>query len=362
MLSGTRANIALKIFGDDLGEMFRIGGAIERAINGTPGLVDVAVEQQIEVPQVRVSPRRKILARHGLTAADLADFVDIAFAGEKVSQVYEGQRQFDMVVRLDPRHRGTIDRMRGALIDLPGGGTVPLEQVAHIRSVSTPSMIGRENVQRKVVVSANVQGRDLRGVVEDIRSAINMNVALPEGYRVEYGGQFESEQRASRLLLYASLLALLVIFILLHYEFKNVRLAGIVLLNLPLALIGGILSVHFTSGIISIASTIGFISLFGIATRNGILLISRYQALERDGIAPARVILEGSIDRLNPILMTALTTALALIPLALKGAESGNEIQSPMAIVILGGLLSATVLNLLVIPCVYQLTARRAEV
>ena len=363
MLSGTRANIALKIFGDDLGEMFRIGGAIERAIGGTPGLVDVAVEQQIEVPQIRVTPRRKMLARHGLTAADLTLFVDMAFAGEIVSQVYEGQQQFDMVIRLDPAHRGTLTRMRQALIDLPAGGTIPLEQVAHIRSVSTPSMINRENVQRKVVVSANVQGRDLRGVINDIKLAISKDVALPEGYRIEYGGQFESEQRASRLLFTASLLALLLIFILLHYEFKNVRLAGIVLLNLPLALIGGVLSVHFTSGIISIASTIGFISLFGIATRNGILLISRYQALERDLSSDSasvhdrlQVILDGSIDRLNPILMTALTTALALIPLALKGGESGNEIQSPMAIVILGGLLTATVLNLLVIPCVYQLS------
>lgn len=359
MLSGTRANIALKIFGDDLGEMFRIGGAVERAIGGTPGLVDVAVEQQIEVPQIRVSPRRQMLARHGLTAADLTRFVDVAFAGETVSQVYEGQRQFDMVVRLETGSRGTLERMRSALIDTPGGTPVPLEQVADIRSVSTPSMISRENVQRKVVVSANVAGRDLRGVVDDIRKAIDTKVALPEGYRIEFGGQFESEQRASRLLLYASLLALLLIFILLHYEFKDVGLAGIVLLNLPLALIGGVLSVHFTSGIISIASTIGFISLFGIATRNGILLISRYQSLERTGIPAEQVVLKGSIDRLNPILMTALTTALALIPLALKGGESGNEIQSPMAIVILGGLLTATVLNLLVIPCVYRLRKNR---
>ncbi|MDG2425187.1 MAG: efflux RND transporter permease subunit [Flavobacteriales bacterium] len=359
MLSGTRANIALKIFGDDLGEMFRIGGAVERAIGGTPGLVDVAVEQQIEVPQIRVSPRRQMLARHGLTAADLTRFVDVAFAGETVSQVYEGQRQFDMIVRLETGSRGTLERMRAALIDTPGGTPVPLEQVADIRSVSTPSMISRENVQRKVVVSANVAGRDLRGVVDDIRKAIDTKVALPEGYRIEFGGQFESEQRASRLLLYASLLALLLIFILLHYEFKDVGLAGIVLLNLPLALIGGVLSVHFTSGIISIASTIGFISLFGIATRNGILLISRYQSLERTGIPAEQVVLKGSIDRLNPILMTALTTALALIPLALKGGESGNEIQSPMAIVILGGLLTATVLNLLVIPCVYRLRKNR---
>ena len=271
----------------------------------------------------------------------------------------EGRRQFDMIVRLETGSRGTLERMRSALIDTPGGTPVPLEQVADIRSVSTPSMISRENVQRKVVVSANVAGRDLRGVVDDIRKAIDTKVALPEGYRIEFGGQFESEQRASRLLLYASLLALLLIFILLHYEFKDVGLAGIVLLNLPLALIGGVLSVHFTSGIISIASTIGFISLFGIATRNGILLISRYQSLERTGIPAEQVVLEGSIDRLNPILMTALTTALALIPLALKGGESGNEIQSPMAIVILGGLLTATVLNLLVIPCVYRLRKNR---
>ncbi|PCH98406.1 MAG: CusA/CzcA family heavy metal efflux RND transporter [Bacteroidetes bacterium] len=355
MLSGTRANIAIKLFGPDLAKMFSLGNNIKRNIEGIRGLVDVAVEQQIEVPQIKITPKREMLARYGLTVADFTEFVDAAFAGEEVSQVYEGQRSFDMVVRFNEENRGSIDKMNAALIDLPNGSKIPLEQVALIQSSSSPNTINRENVQRKVVISANVSERDLRGVVEEIQEVIGANVSLPEGYRIEYGGQFESEERASTLLMWASLVAVLLIFVLLYYELKDARLAGIVLLNLPLALIGGVLIVYFTSGVISIASTIGFISLFGIATRNGILLISRYKALEIEGVSGLSTIIEGSIDRLNPILMTALTTALALIPLALKGGESGNEIQSPMAVVILGGLLTATVLNLFVIPCVYLL-------
>lgn len=358
MLSGTRANIAIKLFGNDLNRMFSISNNIKRNIEGIHGLVDVSVEQQIEVPQIRIVPNREMLVAYGLTAADLSHFVDVAFAGERVSQVYEGQRSFDMVVRFDEANRGSIEKMKKALIDLPTGKKIPLEQVATIQSVSSPNTINRENVQRKVVVSANVSGRDLRSAVQEIKQVVNANIALPEGYRIEYGGQFESEARASSLLLWASIAAILLIFILLYYEFKNLTLAGIVLLNLPLALIGGVLIVYFTSGIVSIASIIGFISLFGIATRNGILLISRYQALEQSGSTGTSTIIEGSVDRLNPILMTALTTALALIPLALKGSESGNEIQSPMAMVILGGLLSATVLNLFVIPCVYRVLGK----
>jgi len=357
MLSGTRANIAIKVFGDDLNKLFTTCNSIKASISDIDGVVDVAVEQQIEVPQIRIIPNRDLLAQHGLKIFDFAEFVDIAFAGEKVSQVFEGQKSFDMVVRYDTTSRGGIDKMKHALIDLPNGTKIELGQIADVKSASSPNTINRENVQRKVIVSANVSGRDLRGAVTEIQESINEEVRLPDGYRVEYGGQFESEEKASSLLLMASILAIVLIYILLYFEFKDLKLAAIVLLNLPMALIGGIFIVYLTSGVVSIASTIGFISLFGIATRNGILLISRYQALQKTSMDKKELILKGSVDRLNPILMTALTTALALIPLAIKGSEAGNEIQSPMAIVILGGLLTATFLNVFVVPCVYSLVS-----
>jgi CzcA family heavy metal efflux pump len=355
MLSGTRANIAIKVFGPDLNKLFTLCNDIKSNISAIDGVVDVAVEQQVEVPQIRIVPNTELLTRHQLTVADFTHFVDVAFAGEMVSDVYEGNRSFDMVVRFDTTARGSIENIESALIDLPQGGKIQLQQLAEVKSVSTPNTINRENVQRKVIVSANVSERDLRGAVTEIQNTIGENMTIPNGYRIEYGGQFESEEKASKLLLVTSLLAVLVIFLLLYFEFKNFKLSAIVLLNLPLALIGGIFIVYFTSGIVSIASTIGFISLFGIATRNGILLISRYQKLQGTGLKTHELIVKGSIDRLNPILMTALTTALALIPLALKGSEAGNEIQSPMAIVILGGLLTATFLNVFVVPCVYLL-------
>lgn len=357
MLSGTRANIAIKVFGNDLKDLFLTCTDIKSKIENIDGLVDVSVEQQIEVPQIRIKPKREILSKYGLTIMDLTEFIDVAFAGEPVSQVFDGQRSFDMVVRYDTTARGSIGKMEKALIDLPNGTKIPLEQVATLTSESSPYTINRENVQRKVVVSANVAGRDLRGTVNELREKIDKGVKLQEGMRIEYGGQFESEAQASQLLFWASIIAVLIIFILLFFEFNDLKLAGIVLLNLPMAMVGGILIVYFTSGIVSIASTIGFISLFGIATRNGILLVSHYQALKKElkGVAKDNLILHGSIDRLNPILMTALTTALALVPLAINSSEAGNEIQSPMAIVILGGLLSATALNLFVIPCVYKL-------
>ncbi len=358
MLSGTRANIAIKVFGPDLGQLFAVGNNIQQTIEGIAGLVDVSVEQQIEVPQIRILPKRELLAKYGLTIADFAEFIDVGFAGEPVSQVYEGPRSFDLIVRLAPEFRTNAAAMKEALVDLPNGDKIPLGQIAEFQSVSTPHTINRENVQRKIVVSANVAERDLRSTVNDIQQQLQSQLELPEGYRIEYGGQFESEARASRLLLIASLFAIMAIFLLLFGGFQEVRLALIVLLNLPMALVGGILIVYFTSGIISIASTIGFISLFGIATRNGILLISRYQALQDEELTLREQILIGSKDRLNPILMTALTTALALIPLALAAEESGNEIQSPMALVILGGLISSTLLNLLVIPSVYWLVNR----
>lgn len=356
MLSGTRANIAIKIFGPDLGKLFQIGKSIENQLKNIGGLADIAVEQQVEVPQIRIRPKRELLTQYGLTIGDFTRFIDVAFAGHAVSNVYEGQRYFDLIVRYDTTARGSLENLKHALVDLPNGAKVALSEIAEIESVSSPNRISRENVQRKVVVSVNVAGTDLRSAVLAIQQKVQDNINLPDGYRVEYGGQFESEEKASRLLWLASILAIAVIFVLLYYEFHNLKLATIVLLNLPLALIGGILIVSFTSGIISIATTIGFISLFGIATRNGILLISKYQDMEQSGMSQEDVLIKGATDRLNPILMTALTTALALIPLALKGGEPGNEIQSPMAVVILGGLLTATFLNLFVIPSIYKLS------
>lgn len=355
MLSGTRANIAIKVFGDDLHRLFELGKRIETNIRSIDGIADVAVDQQIEVPQINITPKRQMLAAYGMTVDDLMQQVDIAFAGEKAGEIYEGQQYFDLVVRLRSISRNSIENIKTALISLPNGGSIPLELLATVASISSPNRISREDVQRKIVIAANVQGRDLRGVVNEIQETVDNNISIPEGYRVQYGGQFESEAKASRLLLITAVVAILVIFLLLYFEFKNEKLSFIVLINLPLALIGGILIVYFTSGIISIAATIGFISLFGIATRNGILLVSRYQDLMKKGLQGLELIKTGALDRLNPILMTAFTTGLALIPLALKGGEPGNEIQSPMAVVILGGLLSATLLNLIVIPCVYRL-------
>jgi len=285
--------------------------------------------------------------------------VDIAFAGEEAGEIFEGQQYFDLVVRYEKQFRDNIEDIHTALISLPYGGQTNLGELATIASVSSPNTINREDVQRKIVVAANVQGRDLRSVVNEIKEVVANNIAMPEGYRIQYGGQFESESKASQLLLVTAILAIAVIFLLLYFEFKDVLLAFVVLINLPLALIGGILIVYFTSGIISIAATIGFISLFGIATRNGILLVSRYEDLRKEGVHGFELIKTGALDRLNPILMTAFTTGLALIPLALKGGEPGSEIQSPMAVVILGGLLSATILNLVVIPCVYQLVIQK---
>lgn len=361
MLSGTRANIAIKVFGADLQRLFEVGKSIETNIKTIDGIADVAVDQQVEVPQIRITPKRQILTAYGMTVADLMEQVDVAFAGEKAGEIYEGQKYFDLILRFRQESRSSKESIASALISLPNGGQITLDQLATISSVSTPNTISREDVQRKIVVAANVQGRDLRGVVNDIREVVNTNINLPDGYRIEYGGQFESEAKASQLLLITAMLAILVIFLLLYYELKDVKLSFIVLINLPLALIGGILIVYFTSGIISIAATIGFISLFGIATRNGILLVSRYEDLKKEGLKGVELLRTGALDRLNPILMTAFTTGLALIPLALKGGEPGNEIQSPMAVVILGGLLTATLLNLIVIPCVYQLLDRSRE-
>lgn len=359
MLSGTRANIAIKLFGTDLNRMFSIGNEIKSSVTGIEGLVDVNVDQQVEIPQIQIRANRDMLAVYGITIQEFNDFVDIAFGGEKMADIYEGQRSFGLILRLDKDYTADIEGIRNALIDTHDGRKVPLAQVADIVSVSGPSSISRENVQRKVVISANVAGRDLRGAVQEIQEKINEAVTLPEGYRIEYGGQFESEARASQTLILTSLLALVIIFLLLFQEFKNFRLAGIILLNLPLALIGGVFAIFLTSGILSIPAIIGFITLFGIATRNGILLISHYQRLHEEGVPLDDTVIKGSVDRLNPILMTALTAALALIPLALKGNLAGNEIQSPMAKVILGGLITSTLLNIYIVPIVYSALRNR---
>ena len=361
MLSGTQASIAIKIFGDDLNGLFALGNRIREEIADIEGIADLNVEQQIERPELRIVPRREMLARYGIPMADFNEFVAVNMAGETVSQVYEEGRSFNLVVRADEDNRGTAERIRDLMLDAADGSKVPLAQVADVVSSTGPNTINRENVERKIVVSANTSGRDLRSVVNDIRARIDERVDLPEGYRIEYGGQFESEQAASRTLLLASLMSIAVIFLLLYMEFRNATQSGVVLLNLPLALIGGVFALLVTSGDVSIPAIIGFISLFGIATRNGMLLINRYNHLHAEGRPLRECIVEGSLDRLNPILMTALSSALALVPLALRGGLPGNEIQSPMAQVILGGLLTSTFLNAFIVPIVYEWLHRRDD-
>ncbi|MDR3061910.1 MAG: CusA/CzcA family heavy metal efflux RND transporter [Dysgonamonadaceae bacterium] len=353
MLSGTRANIAIKLFGSDLNQLFSLGNKIQNSISDIPGLVDVGVEQQTEVPQLQIRANRNMLARYGITIQEFDEFVSL-FSGKKQSEIYEGQRSFDLILKLDSSYTTTIEGIKTALIDTGDGSKVPLEEVAEVISATGPNSISRENVQRKIVVSVNVSGRDLNSAVNDIKKVVANDIQLPEGYRIEYGGQFENAQHASRTLLITSLLAIGVIFLLLYQEFKNVRLAGIILLNLPMALIGGVFAVFISSGIVSIPSIIGFITLFGIATRNGILLVSNYQHLKEQGLGLKDTIILGSADRLNAILMTALTAGLALLPMIFQGNKSGNEIQSPMAVVILGGLFSSTLLNVYIVPIVYQ--------
>lgn len=353
MLSGTRANIAIKIFGTDLNKMYLVGEEIKQAVSGIDGLVDVSVDQQVEVPQLQIRANREKLAFYGISLETFNQYINYLLGGEKITDIYEGQCKYDLVVKLAGDYIHSIDEIKNALIDTHDGKKVPLEQVADIVSVSGPNSISRENVQRKIVVSANVAGGDLSGCVEQIEKNITEKVQLPEGYRIEYGGQFESAEKASKTLTLLAIAAVFVIFMLLYREFHNTKLASLVLLNLPLALIGGVFAIQFSSGILSIPSIIGFISLFGIATRNGLLLVSGYERLRNQGIAIDQIIIQGSCDRLNAILMTALTGALALIPMAINGDASGNEIQSPMAIVILGGLITSTILNIYIVPIIY---------
>lgn len=398
MLSGTRANIAIKIFGADLNKLFTISNQIKNEIQNIEGLVDLSVEQQIDIPQIQIKAKRDMLNHYGITIGEFNEFIDVAFAGEKISEIYEGNKTFDLILRFDDANRGTIENIRNTMFFVNGelsivnNGeylpihnsqltndnsqlpihnsqltndnspfTIPLHYIADIVSTSGPNTINRENVQRKTLVSANVAGRDQKSVVEEIQKIISSKIKLPEGYHIEYAGQFQSESEASKTLLVTSLLSLLVIFLLLFQEFKNVKIASIILLNLPLALIGGVFSIWLTSGIMSIPSIIGFITLFGVATRNGILLVSHYKTLREEGFSLYDTIIIGSKDRLSPILMTALTAGLALVPLAIAGDLPGNEIQSPMAKVILGGLFTSTLLNIFIVPVVYYLANRNGE-
>ena len=360
MLSGTEANIAIKLFGTDLNLMFTVGNQIKAAIQTIPGLVDLKVEQQIERPQLTITPKRELLAKYGIPLPEFEEYINVMLGGEAVSQVYDDGKSFDLTVKTSDASRATMDDISNLMIDA-AGQKVPLSYVADIRSVTGPNTINRENVQRKIVISANVSERDLRSVVNEIQDRVEANIRLPEGYHIEYGGQFESEAAASRTLLLTSLMSLLVIFMLLYNEFKDVKESGVILLNLPLAVIGGVIILWLTSGEISIPAIIGFISLFGIATRNGMLLISHYTHLRGEGMGLRESVIQGSLDRLNPILMTALSSALALIPLALNGDLPGNEIQSPMATVILGGLLTSTFLNGFIIPIVYLIMNKNKE-
>ena len=354
MLSGTKANIAIKLFGDDLNRMFTLGNEIKSAIQGIPGIADLNVEQQIERPQLVISPKREMLAKYGISLPEFSEFVNVCLAGEAVSQVYEKGKSFDLTVRVKDNLRDEMEKIRNLMIDTGDGQKIPLNYVAEIRSAMGPNTISRENVKRKIVISANVADRDLRSVVNDIQAQVDAQIKLPEGYHIEYGGQFESEQAASRTLALTSFMSIVVIFLLLYHEFRSVKESAIILINLPLALIGGVFALLITTGEASIPAIIGFISLFGIATRNGMLLISHYNHLQQEeGYGVYDSVIRGSLDRLNPILMTALSSALALIPLALSGDLPGNEIQSPMAKVILGGLLTSTFLNGFIIPIVY---------
>lgn len=355
MLSGTRASIAVKVFGPDLESLRSISSRIEEVMEGVEGVADLSVDQQVDIPQVRIRADREKMALYGLTMADIDEMVDAALLGAEVSEVYDGQNRHAMVVRYDEKYRGSLAAVRNSLIDTPSGAMVPLDMVTGIRVDRGPNYISRENVQRKMVVQANVRGRDVGGVVEDIRSAVAAGVDLPEGYFIQYGGQFESAEAASRIIGLLSLLSLALIIVALYLEFGNLRDTMLVLVNLPLALIGGVFAVLLSGGVLNIASMVGFITLFGISVRNGIMMVSHYNHLMNvDRLGRTDAVIRGSLERLSPILMTALTTGLALLPMALAAGRPGNEIQAPMSMVILGGLLTATFLNMIVIPVLFE--------
>ncbi len=361
MLSGTQAAIAIKIFGDDLAVLYRLATQLKAAVSDVPGLVDIAIEQQVDRPEVIIRPRRQVLARYGITMNAFAETLSTTISGAKVSQVYESGLPYDIVLIANEESRLSLAALGDIMVDTPEG-KVPLSAVAEIISKSGPNVVNREDVKRRIVISANVADRDLRGVVDDIRERVDASIALPANYYITYGGQFESEQAASRTLALTSLCALLVVLMLLYGQFKNWAESLVILLNIPLAMIGAVLILVFTGGELNIPAIIGFISLLGITTRNGMLLMSRYNALAAEGVGLNERIDQGSSERLLPIVMTALTSALALLPLALTGDRTGNEIQSPLAVVILGGLVTSTILNVFVIPAVYRLINRKEQV
>ncbi len=360
MLSGTQSQIAIKIFGHDLNKLSALGHQVKGIISEIDGVVDAAMEQQIERPQLLIKPKREMLTAYGITPGDFRSFIETAMSGRVVSQIYDNGFAYDVAVILTPEARSSLEDIRDIAFEAPGG-TVNLATLADIVSTTGPNTVNRENVARRIIVSANVEGRDLRSVVDDIRKKINKEVSLPENYYISYGGQFENQENASRTLLLASLFALIVIFMLLYGEFKNTMQAAVILVNMPLALIGGILILVITGSELNIPAIIGFISLMGISTRNGMLLISRYNRLRAEGTPLDRRIIIGSSDRLLPIVMTALTSALALIPLAWNYDSPGNEIQAPMALVILGGLVSSTALNMYVVPALYYIINRKKD-
>lgn len=355
MLSGSRSNIAVKIFGPDLAELRRLTGAIKAVAQGVPGTVDVSDEQQSDIPFLSLHFKRDALARHGLSVREVAETVEAAFSGVAVGRVQQGQAAYDLAVRFDPAHKASLDALRATLVATPAGARLPLSALAEVRNERAPYFITRENVQRKMVVMANVAGRDLAGVVDDIRRQVAAKVPLPAGYHVEYGGQFESAEEAGRTLVLLGIGVTVGIFLLLFVAFHSVRDALLVMLNLPLAAIGGVIGVFVAGGVLSVASIIGFITLFGIATRNGVMMIAHiHHLIEHEGVCDAaEAVRRGAEERLVPILMTALAAGLALVPLALAAGQPGSEIQSPMAVVILFGLASSTLLNMLVVPALY---------
>jgi len=354
LLSGTRAQIAIKLFGPDLVTLRNKAEEIRKVLETVPGLVDLLVEPQTGVPQIQINLDRRAAAALGLRADQLAETVDVAFNGEAVSQVLEDQRTYDLVVRFNDASRQSVESLASTLIDTPTGAKVPIQQVAEVRVDQGPNTINRENVQRRIIVQANVANRDLGSVIDEIRKKVSRDVPLPEGYFVQYGGQFEAQEAAARQISIMSVVSIGGIFLLLYLALGSGRLALLVMANLPLALIGGVIMVFASGGTLSIASLIGFITLFGIATRNGIMLITHYQHLIKEEAVPFRqAIIQGSMERLSPILMTALVTGVGLIPLALGVGQPGKEIQQPMAVVILGGIITSTFLNMIVIPALF---------
>ena len=360
MLSGSKAQIAIKLFGPDLNKLYKTGSEIKNIISTVPGIVDANIEQQVARPQLQIRPKRDLLAKYGITIAEFSEFLNITLAGVVVSQVYEDGLPYDITLRLDDNDRNSIEKIKNMMID-SNRGKIPFSYVAEVKSADGPNSISRENVSRRILISCNVSDRDLRGAVNEIQEKINDNITLPEGYYIVYGGQFENEAKASKTLALMSLIAFIIIIMLLYQEFKDIKQSLIVMINMPLAMIGGVIILKIGSNELNIPAIIGFISLLGITTRNGMLLMSHYNQLKAEGIQLKDRIFRGSVDRLLPIIMTALTSALALIPIALKSAEPGNEIQSPMAIVILGGLITSTLLNVFIVPIIYYFTNRKEE-